>query len=360
LSPNPFIRRRLDGLNTDISNKLLRKDSEIRNQFLRKPNRMRGRKLLKQFAWGLALPSLWFLSVVKWSEQRRESELKVLRDEIPEHLETFLEFAAIGIEKEIRSFVTDKNSMVLVQSFTPKPAELDKRCKTISEHLILILDHLSLKMDSGKLPPSFFEFLAALSEDDAVLPDNFLSGFEIPRLAFNMFGNLKNMEEWRSKMILACFLLIKGVLYFLMLRPWTVIPSVLEKQVNFRNILNAGSVLYHITLDALSEYVPESKNFRSQEVPFEAAPPTFSAFEANKLQKLDVLPEANENDPSEVISGFYSRGKLSEFLDERPKMVKEVRASVLDFLDVLYDLTHNALEPKWHVKRMFADFRPKK
>jgi len=103
LSPNPFIRRRLDGLNTDISNKLLRKDSEIRNQFLRKPNRMRGRKLLKQFAWGLALPSLWFLSVVKWSEQRRESELKVLRDEIPEHLETFLEFAAIGIEKEIRS-----------------------------------------------------------------------------------------------------------------------------------------------------------------------------------------------------------------------------------------------------------------
>ena len=37
--------------------------------------------------WGLSLPGLWFLSIVKWAEQRRISELKILKDEIPENLE---------------------------------------------------------------------------------------------------------------------------------------------------------------------------------------------------------------------------------------------------------------------------------
>ncbi len=41
--------------------------------------------------------------------------------------------------------------------------------------------------------------------------------------------------------------------------------------------------------------------------------------------------------------------------------VKEVREAVLDFLDVMYDLTHNALERKWHVKRRFAgEYRKRK
>ena len=108
-----MMRRRPEGLNTDFANKLLRRDSNLGQKFSnRKPNRMRGRKLLKELTWGLALPSLWFLSVAKWNDERKESELKVLKDEIPEHLETFLEFAAMNIEKEIKnvlSFFNKKN-----------------------------------------------------------------------------------------------------------------------------------------------------------------------------------------------------------------------------------------------------------
>jgi len=91
------MRRRPEGLNTDFANKLLRRDSNNDRKFpYRKPNRMRGRKLLKEWAWGLALPSLWFLSVAKWNDQRKESELKVLKDEIPEHLEVGFSFDGVN------------------------------------------------------------------------------------------------------------------------------------------------------------------------------------------------------------------------------------------------------------------------
>jgi len=317
------------------------------------PNRARGKKMLKSMLWGLALPGLWFLSIVKWAEQRRISELKILKDEIPENLETFLEFSASVVEKEVKGFINEKGSMILVQRTQLKGAELDRRCKTIADHLIIIIDHLSLQLDSGKLPPSFFEFLAALSEDDGVIPENFLSPFEIDRLNFNMFGNLKNMDEWRSKMVTACFILLKGVLYFLLLRPWTVMPSILEKSVNIKNILNAGSVLYHIVMDLLVEYIPEIHRSKAS-IPFKSVPPAFHALDsAAKLEKLEVKPDTDDNE-ADVIMGFYRRELLTEFLDKRPQMVKEVREAVLDFLDVTYDLTHNALEKKWHVKRRFA------
>ena len=49
----------------------------------------RARKLIRQLAWSVSLPGLWFISVVKWAEQRREEELNVLSDEIPENLEVY-------------------------------------------------------------------------------------------------------------------------------------------------------------------------------------------------------------------------------------------------------------------------------
>jgi len=84
--------------------------------------------------------------------------------------------------------------------------------------------------------------------------------------------------------------------------------------------LNAGSVLYHITLDLLSDNVPEMKKSKSEEIPFEPAPPTFTALEPNKLQKLDVMPDDDADDPDQIISGFYTRERVAGFLDERPKM----------------------------------------
>jgi len=32
------------------------------------------------------------------------------------------------------------------------------------------------------------------------------------------------------------------------------------------------------------------------------------------------MPDTDEDDPDQVISGFYSRERVAEFLDERPKM----------------------------------------
>jgi len=41
------------------------------------------------------------------------------------------------------------------------------------------------------LPKHFLMFLAELSEDGSVLPSDFLTDFEINRLEFNSFGELK-------------------------------------------------------------------------------------------------------------------------------------------------------------------------
>jgi len=142
-------------------------------------------------------------------------------------------------------------------------------------------------------------------------------------------------------MILACYILLKAVLFFVIMRPWSLLNPLLEGKCNLGNLMNVGSVMYHIVLDLLDELVPIAEPSKFKPI-FKQGPSQFYAIDGGKEGLLEVVPDPRATTKNEVIHGFYSRNQVSEFLDQRPLLANRVKGSVMDFLEIVYGMSHKA------------------
>ena len=63
------------------------------------------------------------------------------------------------------------------------------------------------------------------------------------------------MTDFSSKMIIGCFVLLRVLLHKIIMRPWTAIPSLKENNINKKNLLTIGSILYHTIIDYFRENI---------------------------------------------------------------------------------------------------------
>jgi len=140
-------------------------------------------------------------------------------------------------------------------------------------------------------------------------------------------------------MILACYILLKAVLYFIIMRPWSLLNPLLEGKCNLGNLMNVGSVMYHLVLDLLDELVLIAEPSKFKPI-FKQGPSQFYAFDAGKERLLEVLPDPRTTGKNEVINGFYSRDQVREFLDQRPLLANRVKGSIMDFMEIIYGMSH--------------------
>jgi len=89
----------------------------------------------------------------------------------------------------------------------------------------------------------------SLIEKSAVIPDFYLTDFELRRLEFTYGGTLRNTNELRGKLLIGGYTLIRILLQEIIMRPWQVLPGVKMEKVNQRNLLNVGSIFYHALMD---------------------------------------------------------------------------------------------------------------
>jgi len=113
-----------------------------------------------------------------------------------------------------------------------------------------ILNDLTQSLLSKPLPHSLCEFLASMTENDAMYPNGHLTAFEIKRLQFTHYATTKyqfliilyfklstrNMTEAKSKMLIGSHLLLRTLLCNLIMRPWEVLPSLKRKRFESNRI----------------------------------------------------------------------------------------------------------------------------
>ena len=57
-------------------------------------------------------------------------------------------------------------------------------------------------------------------------------------------------------MLLGGYILLRMLINEVVMRPWQIFPNIPNGKVNFRNLLNAGSVFYHALYDIFKKITP--------------------------------------------------------------------------------------------------------
>ena len=76
--------------------------------------------------------------------------------------------------------------------------------------------------------------LVSLIEKSAIVPDFYLTDFELRRLEFTYGGTLRNTNEMRGKLLIGGYVLIRILLQEVIMRPWQLLPGVKMDKVNLR------------------------------------------------------------------------------------------------------------------------------
>lgn len=75
-------------------------------------------------------------------------------------------------------------------------------------------------------------FLAQLTRENSFLPNDYFAAFELKRLKFNTFGNIKSvlydcsflpyreMTSSRIKLVLGGIIIVRVLIYFVIMHPW--------------------------------------------------------------------------------------------------------------------------------------------
>ncbi len=113
-----------------------------------------------------------------------------------------------------------------------------------------ILNSLTESILSQSLPPFFYEYLASITENDAMFPNNHLTNFEIKRLEFTHYATTKynsinffrfsqfsrSMTDSQSKMLIGSHLLLRILLCDIIMRPWEFLPELKKRKFESNRI----------------------------------------------------------------------------------------------------------------------------
>jgi hypothetical protein len=130
-------------------------------------------------------------------------------------------------DKVLELLKDNNHSFIIVGTAKDK---IDKMADALKNHFKAIFDKLITH--SKKLPKSFLKFLASLSEEGNLLPDDYFTPFELRRLKFTYYGCLRKTTSNETKIALTGILLFRLFIYRVLMRPSTSIHAIpdLEKK----------------------------------------------------------------------------------------------------------------------------------
>ena len=173
---------------------------------------------------------------------------------------------------------------------------------------------------SKKLPAEMMEFFGTISENGALLPDDYFTKFELGRLQYTYYGCLKNMDSNKSKVLIAGIFFFRAFLKGVLM-DYTGTLGLPKKTITGDKILNIGSVLYNMAIEYVKMLTTASKDAQSQLA-------TDIKIKDNKdmqaltdgVDKLKVEPKKDPTRESDIINGFYGKQQMDCVFKERKKM----------------------------------------
>jgi len=189
---------------------------------------------LRQVLWTLVYPLFLIERTNKTAQNFKQlSTQNVNLSEKIIYLKTLTSgFIKIHCIELLNKIYKEKKSMIVASNeektlFGWKKLNSDdiaKRASLMNVRIRPLLDGLSNAISRDGLPVPVKDFLRTISAENSIIPQNYLFQYELSRLEFNRLGGLRNMNETRSKMIIAMFFLIRLLIYSFLSHPWDILP----------------------------------------------------------------------------------------------------------------------------------------
>jgi len=317
---------------------------------------------LRQVCWNLAFGPLLLNSVKQWKDGKKVSGCDSFTQKYQENKEIFTRYLIDSISEPLMRLCKEKTSIRTVKSKITEKG-LKKRSLKIHGFIMDILDNLTASILSQPLPPFLCEFLASITENDAMFPNNHLTPFEIKRLEFTHYATTKNMTDGKSKMLIGSHLLLRILLCDIIMRPWEVLPELKNKKFEsnrIRNLLSVASIMYHALMEIFNKdnrLLTENQKFIEPNGRLKPIKKLIMATDDDVLGDLGdgkSLTESNMN--NDIAGGFYSRQYVKDFIENHRVLYKDIRESMENIIECMYQQIHRVYIESVTMKRELFGF----
>ena len=284
-------------------------------------------------------------------EERKQKMQDSIEGKYRVHLIAAQRFLLQHCSKQLDDIYKEKHSMCVVSgdekgffgTKTISEREVDVR---LTNHILpkvrSLLTAVTEAITKTELPQDLQIFLASISEDQCIPPNNFYFNMEIFRMNFTHLGTLKGMEELQSKMVVGFFVVVRVLVYQLLLEPWSetqgLAARVPKSETSRKSLKALGSVIYLVFEDFVKNSVNVQEN---NQLHLEQAAKIKPMVDGG-LYYIDKAEDKSKRDEltDVAIGGTYTKSELAALFDNKPKEVQHLQEHLMQLLESIYKQTH--------------------
>mmetsp|Transcript_34581 Transcript_34581/g.31252 ORF Transcript_34581/g.31252 Transcript_34581/m.31252 type:complete len:162 (+) Transcript_34581:803-1288(+) len=154
-------------------------------------------------------------------------------------------------------------------------------------------------------------------------------------------------------MILGFRIFLRYFLLEMVMKPWNYISGLTYEETNIKNMLNIGSIFYHLFLDIHNKMPIFKKDGGRKPAPIKVK---YTALPVNADIRVSVDVEPQGNSQSELIPGFYTKEQLSDFFENFPDVAKDYQQKIKEWIDKIYQNIKVHQDHQFFVKEAFRKY----
>mmetsp|Transcript_29161 Transcript_29161/g.26570 ORF Transcript_29161/g.26570 Transcript_29161/m.26570 type:complete len:185 (+) Transcript_29161:1588-2142(+) len=167
-------------------------------------------------------------------DSRRRVIHASMMDRLNDYFDFTIDFILDNCEKPLLALYNETISLVVVQGLDKgifggskklSTKDIGKRGAIMVKKLINVMTALIDATNGEKLPAEFLRFLASISGNLCIPPQDYFTEFELYRLRFTYYATLKDVSPMMIKMICGLFILLRVLILKFLCQPWDIITG---------------------------------------------------------------------------------------------------------------------------------------
>ena len=315
-----------------------------------KQERMRRLKIrLRGYAWYLTIPPMLMRISKMQKSQLRENKLQSYTDNLPSIIDNSVNVLRNVIMKNCKTLWEEKRSFNILTSNETcafykerpvMPKDIDKNIEVIEDYVRKLLRGLNEMCSEEILGQTLIAFLCDLTSNGNILPQSFLTQYEINRLEFDSDGGLLNMNKDRMKLLVIFYLIFYIFLKRVLTKPWTSDSSIKETPHRRLFMRTIGSIIYHSFMDYIKNRIKPDENAQTNLVVEKRTQPRQEQHIFLDERMKETLKEDFKED--KLVADVFSKTELKiVFMDKIAKFEK-ITPLVENFLEKICDILDRA------------------
>jgi len=311
-------------------------DYEAASATLKEHKKKKARYRLMSISWLLLYGKLLYQAKKKTTIFNRNKFDSTVSSTLAQIHQIFQDYIVQAAGQEIFTMLTEtKQNYIFTDPFA-KQKKSEQKSTALLTHLSFIFNKLIMQI--SLLPNKVFDLLKLFTTENAFLPNDYFTAFELSRIKFGGFGTVRDMHSGGIKLIIGGIFLARIFLHSIIMHPWNHLNQPKTK-FKIEQILNVGSILYHVIMIVLKSSVPAYQNnqsFLSFDLKVRPKKKLLQALD-DPLSEKGFQIEKDQSKDGDIIEGFYTKLQLRPFFEDTKPKFEELKSLVSGCLDFLYE-----------------------